>query len=314
VNSAELRRLVLSATAGLVGATSAVAVAFALEVQSDGSSGPTVGDHWHAPYAIFVGDEQQPRIAETITPQGIHTHGDGVIHIHPHVTAGEGNGANLGNFFGDQGGKLTNNEMQIPGRQETYNSGEDIDENGIPEELRILRASLGRALPAEFNEATVDCNAKPESDFEPVDSRYVARDGDCIRIIFAEPGSQSDVRADRTILAADQAEREIAMTVTGSGGTTVFTPSSLDVSAGEIVEVTLTNNSREAAFHGLRFSGPDRIYGNNDDFVLPNIDPGATDSVVIRYETPGEYEFRSEQAIEGVTPVTGTVIVGEPAS
>jgi hypothetical protein len=78
------------------------------------------------------------------------------------------------------------------------------------------------------------------------------------------------------------------------------------------VKVTLTNNSQEAAFHGLRFSGPDRVYGNSDDFVLANIDPGVTDSVVIRYDAAGEYEFRSEQAVEGVTPVTGKVIVGQP--
>jgi plastocyanin len=273
---------------------------------------PRIGDHWHAPYAIFVGDEQQPRIAETITQQGIHTHGDGVIHIHPHVTAGEGNGANLGNFFGDQGGKLTNNEMNIPGREETYKSGDDIDGNGTPEELRILRASLGRSLPVDFSQAINDCNAKPESEFERVNSRYVAKDGDCIRIVFAEPEVQPEVQPDRTIIPADQADREISMTVTGTGASTVYTPANIDVSAGETVKVTLTNNSQENAFHGLRFSGPDRVYGNSDDFVLANIDPGVTDSVVIRYDTAGEYEFRSEQAVEGVTPVTGKVIVGEP--
>ncbi|MGH9203342.1 MAG: cupredoxin domain-containing protein, partial [Vicinamibacterales bacterium] len=37
-----------------------------------------------------------------------------------------------------------------------------------------------------------------------------------------------------------------------------------------------------------------------------------SDTVVIRYDTAGEYEFRDEQAVEGVTPVTGKVIVGEP--
>jgi plastocyanin len=280
---------------------------------------PRIGDHWHAALAMFVGDEQQPRISETLTQQGIHTHGDGMIHIHPHISAGEGSGARLANFFGDQGGRLTSSEWRIPGRRETYRNGDDLDGDGKPEELRILKASLGRGLPGDFNQAIVDCNAKPESEFERVTPRYVAKDGDCIRIIFAEPEVQPVVQPDRTIIPDDQADREIAMGVTGSGETTVFSPASIEVEAGETVRVKLTNNSSEAAFHGLRFSGADRQYGTSDDFVLPNLDPpsapgqpGQQGSVVIKFDAAGEYEFRDEQAIEGVTPVSGKVIVGEP--
>ena len=101
------------------------------------------------------------------------------------------------------------------------------------------------------------------------------------------------------------------MVVSGSGPTTVFSPPSIDLKAGETVKVVLTNNSSEGAFHGLRFSGADRQYGTSDDFVLPNIDPGVSGEVVIRFDAPGEYEFRTEQALEGVTPATGKVIVGE---
>ena len=236
---------------------------------------PRINDHWHAALAMFVNEEQQPRIAETITPQGIHTHGDGMIHIHPHVTAGEGNGAKIANFFGDQGGKLTNSEMRIPGRTETYKNGDDVNGDGKAEELRILRADSGiHPLAGDFNRAIVACNEKKESEFERVNSRYVPKDGDCIRIVFAPPEVEPVVEADRTIIPADQADREIAMEVTGSGATTVFSPASIDLAAGETVRVKLTNKSTEAAFHGLRFSGEDRQYGNSDDYVLPNVDPG----------------------------------------
>jgi plastocyanin len=238
-----------------------------------------------------------------------------MIHIHPHVTAGEGNGAKIANFFGDQGGKLTNSEMRIPGRNETYKNGDDINGDGKPEELRILRADSGiHPLGGDFNRAIVACNAKKESEMERVNSRYVPKDGDCIRIVFAPPEVEPVVQPDRTIIPADQADREIAMEVTGSGASAVFSPASVDLEAGETVRVKLTNKSTEAAFHGLRFSGEDRTYGNSDDYVLPNVDPGASDTVVIRYGTAGEYEFRDEQSIEGVTPVTGKVIVGEPTA
>jgi len=289
---------------------------------------PRIGDHWHAAYAIFVGDELQPRIQEIVTSEGIHTHGDSMIHTHPHIQVGEGSGAKVANFFGDQGGKLTNNELKIPGREKVYKNGEEVD--GKRAELRILRADSGiHPLGGDFNRAIVACNAKPESEFERVSPRYVAKDGDCIRIVFGPPEVPVVVEQDRTIIDPSTADREIQMEVTGNAEQTVFTPGSIDVQAGETVKVTLKNNSEVtqegdktiAPFHGLRFSGADREYGTSDDYVLPNLDPpsgpglpGQSGSVAIKYDTPGEYEFRDEQALEGVTPITGKVIVGEAAA
>jgi plastocyanin len=284
---------------------------------------PRIGEHWHAALAIFVNEEQLPRIAEALTAQGIHTHGDGMIHIHPHNQAGEGNGARIANFFGDQGGRLTNSEMRLPGRPDTtYRNGDDIDGDGRPEELRILRADSGiHPLGGDFNRAVVACNGKAESEFERVNIRYVPKDGDCIRIVFAPPEVVPVVEQDRTIIADDQADREIEIGVTGTGAETAFTPASINVEAGETVRIKLTNQTPAEAcsgaggcFHGLRFSGADRVYGNSDDYVLPNVDPGVSDTVVIRYDAAGEFEFRDEQSIEGVTPVTGKVIVGEPTA
>jgi len=288
-----------------------MAILVGLFVVRGATASPRVGEHWHAPYAIFIGDELQTRIQEVVTQQGVHTHGDGVMHIHPHIPVAEGSGAALEHFFGDQGGKLSNSEMRIPGRQETYKNGDEI--NGQRAELRILKGDSGiHPLGGDFNRAILACNAQPESAFQRVNVRYVPKDGDCIRIIFGPPAVEPVIEPDRTIIDPSQADREIRMDVTGSGETTAFSPASIDLKAGETVKVVLKNSSTEAAFHGLRFSGADREYGTSDDYVLPNIDPGVEDSVVIKYDTAGEYEFHDEQAVEGVTPVTGKVIVGEP--
>jgi hypothetical protein len=295
-------------------ALAALIVAFAMDhISSRGPTGPQVGNHWHAPYSILVGDELQPRIQEVITPQGVHTHGDGLIHMHPHSSVAEVGSARLEHFFGDQGGKLSDDEMQIPGREATYTNGDKV--NGRRAELRILRADSGiHPLGTNFSQAIVACDSKPESEFERVNSRYVPKDGDCIRIVFGPPEDVRSVQPDRTIMDPSQADRQIEMTVTGSGTTTVFSPTSIDLKARETVKVVLTNNSSQAAFHGLRFSGADRVYGTSDDYVLPNIDPGVSGEVIIRFDAPGEYAFRDEQTIEGVTPVAGQVIVGEPAT
>jgi len=292
-----------------------VAILGGLFIVQSAKGAPRIGDHWHAPYSIFIGDELQPRIQQVITQEGIHTHGDGVIHLHPHTSVAEGGGAHLGHFFGDQGGRLTNSELQIPGRKEMYKNGDTLEGDDRPSELRILKADSGiHPLGANFNAAIVTCDSKPESEFERVNSRYVPKDGDCIRIVFGPPEDVPVVQPDRTIIDPAQADREIQMEVTGGGETTVFSPASLELKAGETVKVVLTNNSTEAAFHGLRFSGADRQYGTSDDFVLPNLDPGVSGEVAIRFDAAGEYEFRDEQTVEGVAPVTGKVIVGEAAA
>ena len=71
----------------------------------------------------FIGDELQPRVQEVVTQQGVRTHGDGVIHIHPHQPVAEGGGAALEHFFGDQGGKLSNSERRIPGPRDVQERG-----------------------------------------------------------------------------------------------------------------------------------------------------------------------------------------------
>lgn len=73
------------------------------------------GDHWHAAFAIDICGQAQPaaqdRVQDTL---GIHTHGDGVMHIHPFATRAAGKGANLGRFFDQVGLKVTDSEIRMP--------------------------------------------------------------------------------------------------------------------------------------------------------------------------------------------------------
>ena len=80
--------------------------------------------------------------------------------------------------------------------------------------------------------------------------------------------------------------------------------------------IVLSNRSRFekqtfVPFHGLRFSGADRQYGTSDDYVTepPTLGPGEEGTVVIRFDSPGEYEFRHENLVPSVKPVVGKVIV-----
>nr|MCU0269912.1 hypothetical protein [Acidimicrobiales bacterium] len=56
-------------------------------------------DHWHTAYGVYVCDTFQEPIPDQGTdPVGIHTHGDGVIHIHPFSEASSGDNAQLYHF------------------------------------------------------------------------------------------------------------------------------------------------------------------------------------------------------------------------
>lgn len=93
---------------------------------------PLLSDHWHSAYGIYVCDQFVPDLPEFIAPQngGIHTHGDGLLHIHPFSSARAGVNANLGNYFQDAGevlgneGGLDDDELNVPGGQ-TYAEGDD---------------------------------------------------------------------------------------------------------------------------------------------------------------------------------------------
>ena len=68
---------------------------------------PQLGDHIHQAFGVTICGEAQPPIPEFESDVGIHTHGDGVIHIHPFSQLGVGANATLGRFFEDardQGG------------------------------------------------------------------------------------------------------------------------------------------------------------------------------------------------------------------
>lgn len=89
-------------------------------------------DHWHSAYGFYVCDDFLPDLPEYVAPQngGNHTHGDGLIHIHPFSPARAGENATLASWVSDAGAVLgggdaiTEDRLGVPGG-ETYVEGED---------------------------------------------------------------------------------------------------------------------------------------------------------------------------------------------
>ena len=90
------------------------------KISAAGKSPPVANkDHWHVAYGIYVCDSADkghflPPVPTQTDPQGIHTHGDGVIHTHPYVDASAGKNATLGKFSSAVGMTLNSGELKVP--------------------------------------------------------------------------------------------------------------------------------------------------------------------------------------------------------
>lgn len=82
---------------------------------------PKVGEHWHMAYGIWNCGSWEKPIPLGEDPIGIHTHGDGLIHIHPFVDEAAGKNAVLGKFLDLSKVKISDTVLSRPG--ETLKAG-----------------------------------------------------------------------------------------------------------------------------------------------------------------------------------------------
>jgi len=105
----------------------------------DAVASPRVGkDHWHAVYDVYdcVSDSFMPAFQGTLDPHGIHSHADGLMHIHPFDGSASGADAKLGVFFDSMGATVNTNEISAPDFA-TLNAG--VECNGQPSVIKIAR-------------------------------------------------------------------------------------------------------------------------------------------------------------------------------
>ena len=141
-------------------------------------SPPLIGDHWHATLDIWICGAKQPVLPEWVA--GIHTHGDGIIHLHPFDPSEEGPGAAIGKFFEYGGGLLTGNQMRLPASNITHTNGDTCPGGSA----------------AVIN---VQINGSPVADY----AAYIPQDGDRILIYFGQIAMKGDVDCDDDFDAVD---------------------------------------------------------------------------------------------------------------
>ncbi len=130
VSSGQPRSLLFPSVLTLVVVLGLARVIYARDdrLKDDLDGPPQISDHIHQAIGVNVCGDFLGNIPEFESQVGIHTHGDGVIHIHPFSQLGVGANATLERYFkdardfGDLDVSLSNTKLSYLG--ETYEEGE----------------------------------------------------------------------------------------------------------------------------------------------------------------------------------------------
>jgi hypothetical protein len=89
--------------------------------------GAKIGDHWHAAIGVNLCGTWQANLPtyEPTPNTGVHSHGDGFMHLHPYSAAGAGSNANVGLFYKQAGDKISATEIKVA--KQTYKNGDVCD-------------------------------------------------------------------------------------------------------------------------------------------------------------------------------------------
>ena len=115
--------------------------------EREASAEPRAGeDHWHAAYGVYVCDAFQPPLSDAGPDTlGIHTHTDGIVHIHPFLNGAAGSNAKYGVFFDMVGLTLDNSKLTLPDGT-AYEEGTDTcGVEGEEEDGRLVVARWAQA-------------------------------------------------------------------------------------------------------------------------------------------------------------------------
>lgn len=185
-------------------------------------------DHWHAAYGIrLCGDGFLAPIQVQDDPVGIHTHGDGIIHVHPFTNASSGENATLGQFFDAAG--VTIDDEQISVGDTTVKEGEDTC--GADEKPGVVQVAV-------WENAREAGSTDPEIITEDIRDIRFTNDSMAFTIAFAPEGA--DIAPPPTIPTLDNLT-DVAPTGGSTTATTLFDPAtatSLPEATGQSTDAT----------------------------------------------------------------------------
>lgn len=203
---------------------------------------PQLGDHIHQAISVWAcGREFLPDLPEFESTVGIHTHGDGVIHIHPSSQLGVGANATLERYLkdvrdeGDLDFSLSDTKLTY--LDETYEEGETECEGVDDPQLRMA-----------YWPRVGDEGSEPEITTGDFTDLRLTENGSGLTIYFGDPDADIPKPPHAQDLArlgaADGGEAIPDDDVADAGNTTTTSPGETTTSApGETSDTTATSEA-----------------------------------------------------------------------
>jgi len=191
-------------------------------------------DHWHSSFSVYICDHFMPNVPLFESVDGVHTHGDGVIHIHPYTPQASGNGATLGFFLKSDSANGKGGTFKL--------SGSEIKPASIPGDTNKLDAKdwhNGDKCPdGQAGQVKFTVNGK-QIKGDP--TTWKLRNGDYLDVGFID---------DSKVLPSNPAEKQNLANIndvsTSTGTTSAPTSSTTPTSAGSTSSTTAGATSTTA--------------------------------------------------------------------
>ena len=102
---------------------------------------PRIGDHWHSAYTLYDCGVELPVFQSVADPDGIHSHSDSLIHIHPFNSSATGADAQLGVLLDTMRATVTRDAITTP------EAGEILAETGCGDEEAVIKVARYQVDP-----------------------------------------------------------------------------------------------------------------------------------------------------------------------
>jgi hypothetical protein len=217
------------------------------------SAGTTLGDHWHVAFGVYncavttsetvtdkwlkpIAKINEPLDATTGLPDdaykvtGIHSHNDGVLHVHPFGSKGAGKNATLGTYFKMVGVKVTDSKLEMPEGLGTMTNGDKCD--GKDAKLKLLIWDKADSTDDPAKNVTEFSKARFKNDGMAMALVFVPEDFDVKTLKppsaanLAELGAKDGGTKPPTSIAVDTATTLAGAATSVAGATTVAPTSS----------------------------------------------------------------------------------------
>ncbi len=120
-------------------------------------TGPNIGEHQHAALGINICGQWKPNTPQYESAKGIHSHGDGFIHMHPYSRAGANENATVGLFLSQADEKVTNDSIKLGDGTDLKNGDECVNLDKKPGKLRwSVNGKEKKGNPARYVPADRD--------------------------------------------------------------------------------------------------------------------------------------------------------------